>query len=555
MLAARRGGCGFPAAGAGNAGVWVGRDGQSLTAPGATRAHLLAAVACSLLLVAVFTGTLPFARAPTQGTQVLLPAYAAAMFVLELITAALLFALYKVQRSRALLCLASGYLFSALMVPGWALTFPSVFAALGDPFDAFGLQTTAAIAAVRRIGFPLFVLCYALSPSPPTTSRPARGTVARSVFLVVALAGLATGGILANQQALPVFMRDGRIVSDLWQVVPLVAMGLYVASLAVLLVRRRTQLDIWVCLVLFSLIIELMLISYIGGARRLSVGWWAGRLYGLLAASIVLLVLLFETTAVYARLSRIIATERRARHNRLTAMEALSASIAHEINQPLASMVTNADAALRWLAKEEPRTDKANDALRRIVADGHRANKVVTGIRTMFMKGTQERAPVNLNALVANAVQVASGEARLEGIQIETVPDASLPEIIGNAVQLHQVLCNLIENAIDAIHAAGGRQRRLVIRTGRSDTGDVQVSVADTGTGIAPEVADRLFDPFVSSKPGGMGMGLMFCRSIIEAHGGRVWVSPNTPQGAIFHVSLPDAMFPSRFPSPAERDR
>jgi len=543
--AARWGGHRSSAVAAGSSwAVWVGRDEHSITAPGGNRTQLLVAVATSLVLVVVLTVTLPIARRPTLGTEVLLPGYAAAIFVLELVTSALLFALYKVQRSRALLYLASGYLFSALMVPGWALTFPGVFAALGDAFGDFGLQTTAAIAAVRRVGFPLFVLAYALAPTAPASGRPARGTILRSVLVVCGLAGLATGGILANPQALPAFMRDGQVVSDLWQIIPLVAMALYVFALGVLLVRRRAQLDIWVCLVLFSLIIELLLISYIGGARRLSVGWWAGRLYGLLAASIVLLVLLFETTAVYARLSRIIATERRARHNRLTAMEALSASIAHEINQPLASMVTNADAALRWLAKDQPRTDKANDALHRIVADGHRANKVVTGIRTMFMKGTQERTPLSLNALVADAVRAASGEARFEGIRIETEQDPQVPQVIGNAVQLHQVLCNLIENGIDAIKAEGGRQRELILRTGRTETGDVLVSVADTGTGIAPEVADRLFDPFVSSKPGGMGMGLMFCRSIIEAHGGRVWAAPNSPRGAIFHFSLPDAMFP-----------
>ncbi len=334
-------------------------------------------------------------------------------------------------------------------------------------------------------------------------------------------------------------MRDDRNVNDVWRYVPMVALALYMLDMGVLAVRRRTPLDIWVCLVLFSLVIELLLISYLGGAIRLSVGWWAGRLYGLAAASIVLLVLLSETTAVYARLARIVAAERRARQNRLTAMEALSASIAHEINQPLASMITNADAALRWLAKDEPRIDKVDDALRRIVVDGHRANKVVAGIRTMFMKGAQERVELDLNALVQDAVRTAAAEARFEGISIETELDQELPPIIGNAVQLHQVLCNLIENGIDAIKAVGDQQRRLIIRTQSQPFGEVQVAVADSGTGIAAEVRDRIFDPFVSTKPGGMGMGLMFCRSITEAHlAGACGHRRNAPRGAVFHFSF-----------------
>ena len=506
------------------------------------------AAGVSLALLGVLTATMPFAREATRNTEIILPAYAAATFTLEIVTSALLFALYNVQRSKSLLLLASGYLFSALMIPGWVLTFPGVFTALGD----FGLQTTAAIAAVRRLVFPLFVLGYALAPVVAPTRRDAGRTVARTVLLVCAAAALALWLIFSNSALLPTFMRDDLHVSLLWHYIPLIALALYATDIGVLLVRRRSRLDIWVCLVLFSLIIELLLISYIGGGIRLSIGWWAGRLYGLVAASIVLLVLVFETTAVYARLSRIVSAERRARQNRLTAMEALSASIAHEINQPLASMITNADAGLRWLGKEEPRIDKVDAALRRIVDDGHRANKVVAGIRTMFMKGTQERVQLDPNELVADAVRTASSEARFEGISIEMALEANLPPVVGNAVQLHQVLCNLIENGLDAIKAADNRQRQLFLRTARNAMGDVEVAVEDSGTGIAEEVRERLFDPFVSTKPGGMGMGLMFCRSVIEAHGGRIWTTPNVPHGSIFHFSLPTAMFP---PSSVEMGR
>lgn len=510
-----------------------------LTWPPTRRLHVLAAILISLALVGTLAATLPLAREATRGAPLLVPAYAAAIFVLEAITAALLFALFYVQRFRPLLVLASGYLFAALVVPFWALSFPGAFEAFG--LDV-GLQATAAISALRRLGFALFLLAYALAPWRETTGRSAGLAVLGSVALVAAGAGLAMALILANRERLPVFMLDARNVADLWRYVPPASLGLYALGIGVLLWRRRTRLDVWVGLTLFSLAIETLLISYIGGASRLSVGWWAGRLYGLAAAGIVLLALLAQTMTVHARLARTLAAERRARQDRLVAMEALSASLAHEINQPLASMVTNADAARRWLARREPRLDKAQDALERIVADGHRANKVVTGIRTMFMKGAQERTRLDLNALAGEAVRAASAEARFERIPMELRLDPQLPAIDANGVQLYQVLCNLIENAIDAIRAAGDRPRLVTVATARGAHGEVELSVADSGTGIDPSVAPRIFEPFVSTKPGGMGMGLMFCRSIIEAHGGRLWATPNLPRGTVFHFSLPAIM-------------
>ncbi|WGD32170.1 MASE4 domain-containing protein [Ancylobacter sp. WKF20] len=503
------------------------------------------AVALSLLIVASFALTMPFARLPTYHTEMLLPAYAAAILLLELITAALLFALYSLRRSPALLCLASGYLFSALLVPAWAISFPGVFTAYGIDM---GLQTTAAIAALRRIGFPLFVLAYALAPRATRASTATGHHIALSLTLVLGGAALLLAAIISGSEALPLFMRDSRNVATLWQIVPIAALSLYLLVIALLLARRQSQLDIWVALVMFSLAVELLLISFLGGGVRLGVGWWAGRLYGLLAASIVLLVLLVESTQVYGRLARTIAAERRLRRSRLTAMEALSASIAHEINQPLTSMITNANAGLRWLVKSEPRLDRAEAALRHIVEDGHRASSIVTGIRSMFTKELQERTELDLNALVTAAVEAARSESTHEFIEIRAVLADDLPPVIGNAVQLGQVLRNLIENAMDALRGSGTWPRQVVVRTCHRDPDEVLVSVEDNGPGIAPEVAQTLFDPFVSTKPGGMGMGLMFCRAVVEAHGGRLWATPTPPggsTGAVFQFSLPSAILPA----------
>ncbi|MFC7556016.1 ATP-binding protein [Pseudoroseomonas wenyumeiae] len=495
-------------------------------------------VAVATALLSALLLTIPFAHFRTTGTEIILPAYASAIFVLEIITSALLYTLFNVQRSSALLILASGYLFAALMVPGWAITFPGLFASLGIEAS---LQTTATIAALRRFAFALFVLGYALAPASNLTVTPAARIIMQSVFCIFAVAAVIMWLITKEIMPLPVFMEDAHHVTALWSFVPGTVMAIYLLSIAALIRRRRSSLDLWVCLVLFSLVIELTLLSYISNGVRFSIGWWAGRVYGLTAAGIVLLVLLAETTTVYAKLARSVAAEQRARQNRLTAMEALSASIAHEINQPLASIVTNADAGLRWLARAEPRIDKVHASLQAIVSDGHRANKIVSGIRAMFMKGAQERVPVDLASIIRDVTGSVAVEAELAGISVEVELAPRTPAVIGNPVQLRQVVWNLVENSLDAMRTSKERQRKLRIKARPIDDGEVEVSIQDTGVGLEPGTEEQIFEPFFSRKPEGMGMGLMFCRAVIEAHGGRLWTSPNLPRGAEFHFSLPGA--------------
>ncbi|WP_375458958.1 ATP-binding protein [uncultured Enterovirga sp.] len=489
-----------------------------------------------LLLVLVIAA--PFAREPLANTEVLLPAYAAAIFVNELITSALLLALFSVERSRAVLVLAAGYLFSALTVIPWALTFPGVFPAWGV---SEGLQTTAAIAALRRLGYPLFVLAYALLRDREPLRGSARWTIAGTVTGVATLAFGVTWLIIIGDNLLPTLMKDARNAAAVWYFVPPVAILFYATGAILLFARRRSILDLWLVVVLFTLLIEIVLLSYVSAGMRLSVGWWAGRLCGLVSASVVLLVLVLETTTLYARLAHLAFAERRSRANRLTAMEALSASIAHEVKQPLASMVTNADAGLRWLAKDSPQPEEAKAAFRRIVRDGHRASKVIDSIRTMFTKGAQERVPLNLNSRIEEVVEASEGELRLAGILLEADLEADLPPVIGNPVQLHQVVSNLVDNAIEAMRPVTGRRRVLRVTSKRHDSGEILVSIEDTGTGLDPAHEDDIFAPFFTTKPDGMGMGLMFCRSAVEAHGGRLWTAANVPHGACFRFSLPEA--------------
>jgi signal transduction histidine kinase len=496
-----------------------------------------------VILVAALLVTAPFARIPLENTLVLLPAYAIAVFIIDLITAALLFALFSVQRSRAVLALSVGYLFSGVTVLPWALTFPGVSALFGLP-DA-GLQTTAAIATLRRLGFPLFVLAYALMKDSGPLSRNLQGSE-RSIILgsvsgVVVIACGLSWLIVTNDEALPRFMRDTKHVSALWQFIPATAVGLYATGLVVLWTRQRSVLDLWLMVVLCTLLIEIILLSYISSGLRLSVGWWAGRLYGFISASIVLLVLLWESMTLYAQLTRSVSAERRAREARLTAMEALSASIAHEVKQPLASMVTNADAGMRWIDRPKPDLAEARAAMGRIVNDGHRTGKVIEGISTMFKKGTQERVSVHLNQLIDKTLRRCQGEVQFGRITIQVDLCEHLPLVTGSPIQLQQVISNLVDNAIDAMNAVTDRERVLRVKSALQDSGRILVSVEDSGTGMDPNSKERIFEPFFTTKPDGMGMGLMFCRSVIEAHGGRLWMTDNHPHGAIFQFTLPSA--------------
>jgi C4-dicarboxylate-specific signal transduction histidine kinase len=298
-------------------------------------------------------------------------------------------------------------------------------------------------------------------------------------------------------------------------------------------------LDLWLLVVLLTVVIETVLLAYVSSGSRFSLGWWAGRAFGLASSSIVLLVLLAETVNLYARLARSLVAERRTREARLSTLEALSASIAHEVNQPLGSMVTNADAALRWLDKPSPDLVETRLALGRIANDGHRAAKVIESVRMTFKKQPQERVALDLNNLIGQILKRFLNEAALERVTVQTDFDPDLPAVTGEAVQLQQVIANLVANAIDAMSSVTDRPRRLRLVTGPGGPGSVLVSVEDSGDGLSGDIKRRVFEPFFTTKPDGMGMGLLFCRSIVERPGGRLWADDNPAGGAIFCFTLP----------------
>lgn len=224
---------------------------------------------------------------------------------------------------------------------------------------------------------------------------------------------------------------------------------------------------------------------------------------------------------------------------RVTTMGALTSSIAHEVNQPLAAVVTNANAALRWLAARPPDLDEVRETLGRIVRDGHRASEVISRVRALLKKTALVKAPVDVNGLIEDTVALVHGEVRRHRILLRTELAHSLPPVAGDRVQLQQVILNLVMNGIESLKKVADRPRELMVSSRPDDSGAVLVAVQDTGIGLAQQDEERVFEAFYTTKAEGLGMGLAICRSIIEVHGGRLWASADEPRGAVFRFTLP----------------
>src|SRR5580693_4353636 len=223
--------------------------------------------------------------------------------------------------------------------------------------------------------------------------------------------------------------------------------------------------------------------------------------------------------------------------NRVNMMGELAAALAHEIKQPIAASITSASACLRWLAHDPPDLERARAAAGRIEQEGNRAADIINSLRSFYKTGTPaERQPVDVKGTIQEMTALLGTEAARHAVTIRAELDADMPKIVANRVQLQQVLLNLMLNAIEAMKDAGGE---LTIRSRADEDGHLLVSVSDTGVGLPAENAERIFDPFHTTKPQGTGMGLTITRSIIESHGGRVWANPNQGPGATFHFTLP----------------
>jgi signal transduction histidine kinase len=220
-------------------------------------------------------------------------------------------------------------------------------------------------------------------------------------------------------------------------------------------------------------------------------------------------------------------------------MGELASSIAHEVNQPLAGITTNGNAALRWLARVPPDIEEVRACLQRIIRDGQRAGDVIARMRTFVRKAAPQKVRLALHDVIAEVVALADGELRRHGVALHTDLAADLPPVLADRVQVQQVLLNLVMNGIEAMKEVTDRPRQLLIRSRPEGSSQVLVAVQDSGIGLDEQSLERVFEAFYTTKPEGMGMGLSISRSVIEAHGGRLWTVANSDYGATFQFTLP----------------
>jgi signal transduction histidine kinase len=372
-------------------------------------------------------------------------------------------------------------------------------------------------------------------------SREATGTwqrspgqaIALSVALIAALvSGLTWAIVVAGDHTLPwiyVYRVPGH--NGLELLLPVVALD--VIALVLLWVRGRSVLDLWLMVMCGSWLFKQVLSGILSGSRY-TLGWYSGRFFELPATFIVLMLFLFETTALYANLARASIQRRGARHARQIAMDAMAASLGHEIRQPLTAIITNASAGLRQVNEAE----EAHATFSDIAADGQRIRAIVSGVRTMFKESTHDRQPLDVNKVVRDALAAVELDLVLQRVIVKADLDGDLPPVLADSGQLHQVFLNLVTNALEAMNGVSGRPSVLRITSGIASS-DIAVTVEDTGVGIADKDKARVLEPFFSTKVAGTGIGLTICNVILQAHGGSLQVSANEPYGTIVRVALP----------------
>jgi signal transduction histidine kinase len=504
-----------------------------------------------LALLVILLGTWPFAAIRLPEVDAFVPTLAAALFVSDCVTAALLFAQFSILRQWALLVIASGYLFSALIVIAHALTFPGAFTPTG--VLGSGLQSAVWLYWFWHAGLPISIIGYALLKD---TDRVADARVTRRAISlsVVGVFALVIGLFLFVthfEHLLPILFVDVRPLSLFRRTIGgMVVLALGGIALWLLWPRQRSILDQWLIVALCALLLEVALASVLS-AGRYNLAWYAGRFYQLVTATVVMVVLLAEMTRLYAslarsnamlqherkRLQRAIDAQHRERDARLMTGDAVAATIAHEVKQPLAAMITRSETGLRWLDRAVPELHMARTEFMKIAADGHRAAAVIESIRANFRKDERVRASFDVDNLIEEAISLLEDDLKSHRILVKIERSARPLRVIGDRIQLQQVLLNLITNAIEAMITVDG-PRELAVSSSLGDDGDVMISVADTGMGIAAQDLQRVFDPLFTTKSRGMGMGLSICRSIVQAHDGMLWVSPNAPRGSIFQFVL-----------------
>jgi len=495
-----------------------------------------------IILLTVAGGVIaPFASIQLARVDAFIPVLQTVLSVVDFITATLLFAQFSIQPQRALLALASGYIFSGSFAFLQTLAFPGAYAPAGLIGDE--LNTPGWFFVLWHITFPTAILVYALSKdSIEVATLPGRSTMT-TVGITVASVLAVTAGlawiVTAKAEYFPSLYSANQTLQTRFANQINAALWLWGATaLAVLFARRRTILDLWLMVTLLAWMPN-FLVAAIASSVRFSIGWYAARCFVLIGSCMLLSVLLIETMFLYSRLASAIILQRRERTNRLLSVDAVTAAFAHELRTPLGAIALNASTAISKLRSNPPELEEMDDILNDIESESYRAAAIISSMRELTKKTTDRRALAHVEDVAWLVLRLLRYDLQINEVSVATEFQGNLPEVHLDSTQLQQVLLNLVKNAIDAMSSVVPEARRLRLTTSFDGHSTVLLSVQDSGPGIPVEVRERIFDPFFTTKSDGTGLGLAICFTVVESHGGKLRLVKSDSDGSIFELAMP----------------
>jgi len=454
------------------------------------------------------------------------------------IIATLLFAQARVLHAQPLYALAAGFFLAGLLMALRILSLPGAIGPLGRRFDPT-YNVPLWFYLCSHSALPVAIMIYArlsrttdrsARTGPPRYHAPGRyltGSMILAASVILGLTVVETSLPLSS----PIFLAACTVIL------------LVIGGMAALASGTYPEMDLWLLLMLWGWLLELALIAL--PSAGYTAGWYAARTLGLLSGQFVLFTLLGETSKLYAQTVLQLIAQTQEREHRFLIHDVMSASIAHELRQPLGAILINAEVARKFAADEQRElaapSDEVLQVLEDIIASSQRANDILENTRAMFGRGEKERTTIDPAVILRSSLAMIETSARAQGVSVKYVTEGRPALVVINRLQFQQVLLNLFQNALEALSQSAEPRRILLVRCSCWDDQAVIIRVEDNGPGIAPADRSRIFDAFFTTRPGGLGMGLVIARSVIRAHGGRLDVEPRSPSGAAFIIHLPAA--------------
>jgi len=490
-------------------------------------------------VLALYGAAAPFATMTSPQTTGFVPAIDSMIFVTNLITAIFFLSNFSISRSYAILLLANGYLFSALIVIPHALTSQGAFAPAALP----GARPPISgwFYFFWHFGFFLALMCYAILKDGKRLDdeRPRHSTLPTifwSIAIVVSLVCALTWGVTTENGFLPaLFLSETNSIP--WsRYIGALSIVTGAAALLLLWVRGKSILDQWLMVAVCALIGQILLVGFFVPGRF---NFYFAHVLAVASSIVVLVALLEELIGLHARLLQLLGALHLERESKLLSVQAVASAIAHELNQPIAAIAMEGSAAQRFLTRAN--VEEVRVSLNAIADDAARSSEILKSIRDLFRGDDHGMQAVDGTEIVLDALNVMREELKHHEIITQTELTPDLPPIMGYKVQLRQVILNLLRNAIEALDNVTDRNRVVRVGTKHHGHGKIAITVEDSGPGIDPKIIGNIFDTFITTKASGMGLGLSLCQMIVKRHGGDVLVSTDVGIGARFQIILPTA--------------